>query len=414
MNFFGPGHEYEYGRPPSRSLIAFVLPFFLFLFKVVFRASWNVDPEISKLSKPLIVIGNHPSNIDAMLMSCALYPMKVNYLTASTYFRVRLIRFLLYQVGAIPKIQFHADPRAVKAMFKVLKQDGIIGILPEGSRSIDGTTLPIEESLAKFIKKTRANVIVGISHGAYHTWPRWSKSGIRRGRIMLDLKVLMTAQEVADSSVDEIYNKIISSLQYNEYEWQKSELVEYHSKSPASGLDSILHKCPSCNKSWVTKSYRNILECQACGNSAVMDKYGFLTPLNESCKVFEFVCDWNSWQKEDFDRDFENGEIIIKDETQMLVSHHHEPFKLLGIGTIQLDNQRFLFEGHLGPDVVTKEFPLSGILGVSAEYGVYFDLSENGYIYKFRPVVSQKVISFVHAVEFLRKRHHDQSENTVE
>jgi transcription elongation factor Elf1 len=409
MNFFGSKRDYEYGIPPSKSLIAFVLPFFMFLFKVVFRASWNVDPEISKLSRPLIVIGNHPSNIDAMLMSSALYPMKINFLTASTYFRIRLIRFLLYQVGAIPKIQFHADPRAVKAMFKVLKQDGIIGILPEGSRSIDGTTLPIEESLAKFIKKTNANVIVGISHGAYLSWPRWSKSGIRRGRISLDLKVLLTSEEVAAFTVDEIYSKIISSLQYNEYEWQKHELIEYRSKAPASGLQSILHKCPACNKSWVTKSYRNILECQSCGNTALMDKHGFLHPLDESCKVFEFVCDWNAWQKEDFDRDFENGEIIIKDEAQMLVSYHHEPFKLLGKGMIELNNQRFLFDGHLGSQTVIKEFPLSGILGISAEYGVYFDLSEDGYIYKFRPVVSQKVISFVHAVEFLRKRHHDPS-----
>jgi hypothetical protein len=140
-----------------------------------------------------------------------------------------------------------------------------------------------------------------------------------------------------------------------------------------------------------------------------MDKHGFLHPLDESCKVFEFVCDWNAWQKEDFDRDFENGEIIIKDEAQMLVSYHHEPFKLLGKGMIELNNQRFLFDGHLGSQTVIKEFPLSGILGISAEYGVYFDLSEDGYIYKFRPVVSQKVISFVHAVEFLRKRHHDPS-----
>jgi transcription elongation factor Elf1 len=293
-------------------------------------------------------------------------------------------------------------------MFKVIKQDGIIGILPEGSRSIDGTTLPIEDSLAKFIKKTHANVIVGISHGAYLSWPRWSKSGIRRGRISLDLKVLLTSEEVAACSVDEIYNKIVSSLQYNEYKWQKKELVEYRSKAPASGLHNILHKCPSCNKSWVTKSYRNILECQSCGNIAVMDKYGLLSPLNGSCKVFEFVCDWNAWQKEDFDRDFMPGETIMSDEAEMLVSYHHEPFKLLGKGTIHLNNQRFLFEGLLGSDKVTKEFPLSGILGVSAEYGVYFDLSEDGHIYKFRPVASQKVISFVHAVEFLRKRHQSQ------
>jgi hypothetical protein len=46
------------------------------------------------------------------------------------------------------------------------------------------------------------------------------------------------------------------------------------------------------------KSKENRLHCSKCGNTALVDKYGFLQPFDDKCVVFDDPVKWTVWQRE--------------------------------------------------------------------------------------------------------------------
>ena len=393
--------KYNYGRIPSNFLYSLALKTILFFLKRIFNVHWDVDKNISRLQGPIIILGNHPSNIDPILLAGALYPIKINFLTASSYFHNSILRYLLYMIGTIPKTQFRADPGAVKSMLKVIRRNGVLGIFPEGSRSIDGTTQSIEDSITKLVKKTQANLVTGISSGAYLSWPRWTRSGIRRGRINIAVRIVLTGNDIKSLEINTLNEIIKNAISYSDYKWQEKEHIVYKSKSPAAGVDSILHRCPSCNRNWINKSYGNVLECRHCGNKAIMDQYGFFHPENENSVVFETVHDWNAWQRESFLKD--QKDVSIEAGARMYVFSDESSSMYSGRGKVSLNKDAISFNGVLLTTKVSKSFALSGILGISARYGRYFDLIEDHYTYRFILKQGQKAIGFAHALEILRE-----------
>lgn len=393
----------EYGRVPSKFLYVIVYFILRTFAKPFFHIEWNVDTRIKDLPLPLTVLGNHPSYLDPFIVACALYPMKINFLAAAPFFRNRIFEPLLRLEGVIPKTQFRADPSAIKSMLKVVKRKGVLGIFPEGARSIDGTGLPIEESITKFIKRTGGSVIVALFKGAYLTWPRWSNSKYRRGRIQLDIQLLYTSEEVETLSIQEIHSGILNAMNFDEYLWQEINMVPFRSKAPAKGLHNILHQCPACKNRWVMETSGTSLYCKACGNTAVMDTYGFLHPVDGTSVIFKNTRDWNDWQIEDLAPYVSKDCFSLEDEAELFISEQESPYLLAGDGIIKLDHKGFTFIGtHLGSPV-EKLFPISGVLGISSDYGTNFDLVSDRHTYHFVLKNGQKAISFTHSLDLLRK-----------
>jgi 1-acyl-sn-glycerol-3-phosphate acyltransferase len=84
------------------------------------------------LSGPVILASNHVGIADGPLL--AIYgPRPVHALTKREMFAGRLGPFLL-RSGQVPLDRFNSDPAAVKACLRVLRDGGVVGIFPEGSR----------------------------------------------------------------------------------------------------------------------------------------------------------------------------------------------------------------------------------------------------------------------------------------
>ncbi|MHB1454227.1 MAG: 1-acyl-sn-glycerol-3-phosphate acyltransferase [Saccharofermentanales bacterium] len=405
----GPEAVKEYGKKPLHVLYAFSVYVMRFYAKLFLNVKWDIDPEIFRLDRPLIVIANHPSYFDPFLAACAVYPIEANFLAADNYFRKPLTRWLITKVGAIPKVQFRADPRAMKAMIKVIKRHGALGIFPEGTRSIHGRRMPVEETFTKFIKKMEADVVCVNSKGAYMTWPRWSQSGIRRGRITIHASVLATGDEIRESSLAELHGRIIAALDFDEYKMQQADPFLYRSKAPASGLHNILHQCPRCGAEWVMKTSGCSLYCTACGNAAVMDEYGLMKPEDESCTVFETVSEWNDWQFGQLRPHVASPDFQIEDHAAMMTSPKESEFVPAGSGIIRLTRTDFLFipdSDVTESDSAAKaaiRFPISGIWGISSDYGVFFDLFKEKETFRFMLDHGQKALSFSQALDILRQ-----------
>ena len=108
------------GRPASRWLI---------------RRRYDVrvhHPDRFPQRGPVVVTANHIGIIDGPLMAI-FAPRPVHALTKIEMFKGLLGSFLRL-VGQIPVDRFNADPGAVRAALHVLREGGVVGVFPEGTR----------------------------------------------------------------------------------------------------------------------------------------------------------------------------------------------------------------------------------------------------------------------------------------
>jgi 1-acyl-sn-glycerol-3-phosphate acyltransferase len=79
-----------------------------------------------------ILASNHIGIIDGPLLA-VFSPRPVHALTKQEMFEGRLGR-LLHASGQIPLDRFHADPGAIRSCLRVVRDGGVAGIFPEGTR----------------------------------------------------------------------------------------------------------------------------------------------------------------------------------------------------------------------------------------------------------------------------------------
>ena len=171
-------------RDPDAFLYTLVAGITGLALRLLFRLHISRAPAVRQLRGPVVVIGNHPSYLDPFIMGLVMLPRRINFLTTANFFRSPLLRRLLLAVGAIPKVQFRSDIHAMKQMIATIRAGGLLGIFPEGQRSVDGRTMPYDEAIAKMIQKFDCPVVTVLEHGAYLAWPRWSLSGPDRKSVV--------------------------------------------------------------------------------------------------------------------------------------------------------------------------------------------------------------------------------------
>jgi len=393
------------------------------------------NKEVIKMKGPLVCIGNHPSYLDPFVMTAALYGRKINFVAGAFLFRDRFIGPLFAAGGCIPKVQFRSDSRAVKAMLTVLKNKGTLGIFPEGTRFVDGTSISIDDALARMIKKTNSGVAFLESNGAYSTWPRWSTNSFRRGRIEGRIKMALTVEEVEALSLEELYKIMQEQLTYNEYEWLRKNPRVFRSKAITAGAQNIAYACPRCEKDNVMVSDKDFLRCKSCGNLVHMDSCGFFDPAGEQDKAFEDLHLWASWERERMKMRLLKPDFSFVEKTKLLLPWGEFEYREVGEGEIRFENGQVIYHGTQcaiedgisyskkelkaarksdknvrnrtaldNAPVITKTFDVLRIRGIGAEYGKRFELTETGgQINRFIPENGQSIFGMQMAIQCMQE-----------
>jgi 1-acyl-sn-glycerol-3-phosphate acyltransferase len=381
------------------------------------------SPELKRLSGSTIVLGNHPSYLDPFIAALALPHMKINFVAASSFFRRRFLGWVLRTAGVIPKIQFRSDARALKQMLQVLHNKGVLGIFPEGQRSLDGCPQTIDDTIARLIKKTGSHVVVVRISGAYLTWPRWSESKFRPGRIEVETRLLIDGDAVRKAGVEEITRLIRGNLDYDEYKWQNGlpRKAAFRSLAPAKGLHKICHQCPCCHKIMTMKSERRRIFCSKCNSSFNYDKYGFIAPSAsngnidksaECCptdKTFPAtVHDWHIWQQKMLTHTMTAENFILDINVKTEAADETGEFKEYGEGSLCLDHNGLIYNG-VNPDGKTFSyvFPVNRKPQFSADYGSRIEIAHDSGFWRFYPVEGQAVMLLADALEILDKKRQD-------
>nr|WP_143582987.1 lysophospholipid acyltransferase family protein [Tissierella creatinophila] len=106
--------------------IAYILFSVIFRFKVIGKENIPLDGK-------LIVCSNHKNNLDPVIISI-FFSRQICWMAKKEIFNNKLINFIARKVGAFPVNRDEVDIGAVKNALKILKEDRVLGIFPEGTR----------------------------------------------------------------------------------------------------------------------------------------------------------------------------------------------------------------------------------------------------------------------------------------
>jgi 1-acyl-sn-glycerol-3-phosphate acyltransferase len=112
----------------------------------------------------VILAINHRSMLDGPLVF-GFVPRPVSCLVKAEAFETRM-RTILVNAGQIPVVRDTVDPRPVRLCLEIVRNDGVIGVYPEGSRG-DGLVRTAKPGVGWFALRSGAPVVPVAVTGTY-------------------------------------------------------------------------------------------------------------------------------------------------------------------------------------------------------------------------------------------------------
>jgi 1-acyl-sn-glycerol-3-phosphate acyltransferase len=119
---------------------------------------------------PLIIVCNHVSYMDAILLGSAA-PRPVHFMVLQWMYDLLFIRWFYWGMGTVPVQADGRDRNAIRRAIKVLGRGQVIGIFPEGTRSPDGRIGETRPGAAMLAAMSGAPVVPAFIDGARESMP---------------------------------------------------------------------------------------------------------------------------------------------------------------------------------------------------------------------------------------------------
>ena len=121
-----------------------------------------------------IIASNHVSYLDPAVLVASLN-RKIYFITKKEVFKNTFISFLLKNMNAFSVDRDNVDMFAFKKAMNILREEKVLGIFPEGTRSSNGELQELKMGALKIAMKTGVPILpVGIN-GTHKIYPRGIK-----------------------------------------------------------------------------------------------------------------------------------------------------------------------------------------------------------------------------------------------
>lgn len=386
-------------------LAAFLFTFVSKIYLALFYKVKIKRDVLKKQKRGCILIYNHYSNKDHYFMAAAMNYRKVNFVLSGHFFFNKVFAFILNFARAIKKDQFKPDLVAIRKIRKVLDQNGIVAIAPAGQVSVDGTPIYISKVIVKLIRMCKADIIALQMRGSHLCLPKW-RLGKRHCPITLEFVDVLKKEDIDSLSDDEIYDAVVKAISIDEYADQKTLMRKITGSNIMSGLENLLIKCPKCGSMYSHVENNRTMSCTKCGNSVVMDDYGFLQPKTSDDVCFENAALWYKYQKSELAKEMEKEDFSYSCKVKMSNNLKNEKeLEYVSEGVITLTNSRFYYES----DGYIKEFNYDLLVQLPFSIrpldNVYFEVPDGEGTFSFSPIDEKKeVIRFVQYIDIINSK----------
>jgi hypothetical protein len=349
--------------------------------------------KISGPAVPSIIIANHNTNIDPVLVALG-FSRHMFFLSSEHALRSGFWSKVLMLICApIPIDKTRADTYAIKEMLRRLKAGYNICLFAEGNRSFNGVTGPIPPATAKLVKTSGAALITYRLEGGYFTAPRWAtntRRGAMAGRVMgqysaLELKALSNA---------EVLSLLERDIQENAYERQQTKPALYRGRNLAEHIETALYLCPVCQGIGTIHSKGDSFFC-ACG---LKGRYTESGRLAGEALPFSTITAWDNWQTEQLAAIVNSagaGPLCADEDQRLFTVQTARESSFVGQGLLQMSRAELVCAG--------LTFPLQDInrLAVVGQMTLVFSLKE-GTNYEIRSAAPRSALKYVEILRVLR------------
>lgn len=337
------------------------------LYKVNF--SYDYDPKSIK-NQPTVLLSSHASRLEFIYTIYGFGRKDVNIVCGYQNILKKGLFHLFMAFGAISKYLYQPDLMCVKNMLRVLKRGGAVGLFPEGIQSTSGSTHPINPATARFIKSSKANIVVCTSKGAYLATNRYCKDR-KKGYIGIHYTLLFTPQMLEELTEEQIYNLLLENIGYNDFAFNKVARHKYIGKEPnASGLDKILYMCPDCKKEYTLYVENDTIQCKNCSFAArVNEYYDLIQTQGKECPAD--IDQWFKWQRRCVAQQVKNDDFALTLDGSLCtlkLDKLRKPPKnreTLSVGKVKLTNQGLSFEGAMNGQAADFFFEAKSIYSLT-------------------------------------------------
>lgn len=300
---------------------------------------------MEKLSKkePCLVLMNHSCFNDFEIASTMLFPRPLNIVT--TFDGMVGKAWLMRQIGCIPTIKYVTDLGLVRDLsYTVKKLKSSILMYPEACYSFDGTATVLPESMGGFIKMLGVPVIMIKTEGAFSRNPLYNDLQTRKVPLRAEMKYLLSPDELAKKSNDEINEIVAKEFAFDSFKWQRGNEIKITEPFRADKLNRVLYKCPHCLAEGQTEGKGIYLTCHACGKKYELTELGYMEAVEGETEI-EHIPDWYAWERKCVREEIEKGEYSLDIDVDIYVladtkciykvgeghlTHNSDGFKLTG------------------------------------------------------------------------------------
>ncbi len=281
--------------------------------RIMCKTKFNMVRTGERVKGPALILSNHTSNDDYKFIATAVRPAKISFLVTYHFFTFKKLAPWLKIMGAIPKYQFATDLEAMrKIQYVVQKQKGSVYIAPEGTVYGSGHLGYMSPAIAKMVRFLKVPVYACKIQGAGLGNAKWSTYK-HRGKVSIDIKQIITADETKALKPDEIMGRITEALTYNEFEFQKKEGFKVKGDDKAEGFETMFYKCPCCGSEFRIRSKGNDVFCMDCdARATIQDDFTFKWKGDK--QYFENYSQWYDWQYEKVKEEVADPNFKLEDE----------------------------------------------------------------------------------------------------
>lgn len=148
-------------------LLRFAVGLFFRIFHgVQFRGTEHLLAE-----GPMILAGNHPSFFDPFLVGLGT-PRVVRFFMLKDLLDIVPFGWFARAWGAIPVTPGADNEPAMQRALRILRRGGVVGIFPEGRRSLKAIMGAVRPGVGRLAAEAGAPVVPVVLYGAFKAWPR--------------------------------------------------------------------------------------------------------------------------------------------------------------------------------------------------------------------------------------------------
>lgn len=127
------------------------------LIRLVYRIKVTGQENLP-IDGKLIVCGNHLNNLDPLIISI-VFPRTINWMGKKELFKYRWFGFILGKLNVFSVNRDATDLKSVKKSLRILKEDKVLGIFPEGTKVKGYDLNNAKPGVAMLAVKSQTNIL---------------------------------------------------------------------------------------------------------------------------------------------------------------------------------------------------------------------------------------------------------------